>query len=122
MIDIKKLWLCQYSMKLRYFQIIKMKDALKLNGLGITHDNGLDYIPFAVTDDYKKAEAYCDRMFKAMRKGYIEKAEYLCKCEKPFFCRRPEIRGCRGCEYNYVPEGCDGGCMLSKEAEEGEDK
>ena len=62
-------YFCEYSTKQNCFHIAEIHDAMDSNRFGIIHGHGLDFIPFAITDDFKKANDLCDQMKKLIRKG-----------------------------------------------------
>ena len=62
--EIGELIVCEYSTKQNCFHIEKFAEALTKNKRGIIDGRGLDYIPFAVTDDFYEANKLCDEMRK----------------------------------------------------------
>ncbi len=79
MIDLEKLLLCEYSEKQHCFHIVNLSKALQMNANGILHHYGLDFIPFALTDSYGKANAICDEMLERMTKA--KKANTANRCQ-----------------------------------------
>lgn len=118
MIDLDKVFVCEYSTKQRCFHIVKLSKALQMNANGIIHDYGLDFIPFALSTDYGKADVICDDMLKLMKKA--KQGYNVNPIRKPSFCVHPEKTNCRDCEYSVLPECFDPGCRLEKPTEEGE--
>ena len=118
MIDPNTIFVCEYSTKQRCFHIVKLSKALQMNANGIIHNYGLDFIPFALTDSYSKANAICDGMLKTMKK--VKRGYYVNPIMKPSFCVHPEKTNCRDCEFSMLPDCFDPGCRLEKEMKEGE--
>ena len=119
MIDPNKVFVCEYSTKQRCFHIVKLSKALQMNANGIIHNYGLDFIPFALTDSYDKADAICDEMLKLMKKA--RRGSNVNPIKKPSFCLHPEKTNCRDCEYSLLPDCFDPGCRLDNRKEEGDD-
>ncbi len=120
MIDLGKLILCEYSSKQHCFHVVNLSKALQMNANGIIHNYGLDFIPFALTDSYDKADAICDDMLKLMSKP--KKANKMNLIMKPSFCLHPEKESCRGCEFSFDPSLFDPGCTLNRPTEEGDEE
>lgn len=62
--EIGELLICEYSAKQRCFHIETLAEALQKNRRGIIGGQGLDYIPFAVTDEFDEANKLCEEMRK----------------------------------------------------------
>lgn len=119
MIDLGKLILCEYSSKQHCFHVVNLSKTLQMNANGIIHGYGLDFIPFALTTDYDKADAICDDMLKRMKQA--QRDTKVNTIRKPSFCVHTEKEHCRGCEYSVDPEMYDPGCRLGMKEGEGDD-